>query len=121
MTIDYAFFGCWGGVGHFLFDKGKNTIHDPEREKLPRDSDLDGSRLFLPYPEQVGFGRCTYLPALNVTVLSWWNRVIDERGAVNSHVIVRGNYETGTMWNIFLHQFPEVAKLHTKPIIAVTY
>jgi hypothetical protein len=121
MMIDIAFFGCWGGAGHFMRTPDRQTVHDCERAGIPKDSDLDGSRLFLPYPENPGEGRLTYLPALNVTVLSWWNRVIDTRPAVNSHLIVRQETRLDTMWAIFVHKFPDLAALHTKPIVGRTY
>jgi hypothetical protein len=88
---------------------------------MPLPHDLDGSRLLLPYPERVGEGRRTFLPALNVTVVSWWNRVFDERGAVNSHIIQRGRVDFDVMWRIFNLQFPDLAKAHTRPDIAEAY
>lgn len=119
--IDFAFFGCRGGAGHFMTAPDGSSINDCDREGIPTPEDLDASRLFLPYPEKVGEGRITYLPALNVTVMSWWNRVIDERSCVNSHILCRGEVSIGTMWNVFTYRFPDVAKLHQKPIIARTY
>jgi hypothetical protein len=119
--IDFAFFGCWDQSGHYMFLPDKSQVRDCERGGIPTEAQLDGSRLFLPYPERVGEGRVTYLPALNVTVMSWWNRVFDERGAVNSHVICRGDQRVSTMWNVFVSRFPDLAKHHTKPIIAITY
>lgn len=117
--IQIAFFGCWGKAGHFLFDKDGNHIRGSACG-LPEEQ-LDGSPLLLPHPEVPGAGQCTYLPAWDVTVLSWWNRVFDTRSAVNSHVLCRGHVEPSTMWAIFQHNFPKVAAHHTKPVIKVVY
>ncbi len=119
--IDFAFFGCWDAPGHYMWAEGKRKVDDCKREMLPRGEDLDGSHLFLPYPENVGEGRCTYLPALNVTAFSWWNRVFDTRGAVNSHIIVRGDVGPQTCWNVLQYRFKELAAHHKKPIIGRTY
>jgi hypothetical protein len=119
--VDFAFFGCWDEAGHYMRTPDKQMVHDCVRVGIPRPEDLDGSRLFLPHPENVGEGRITYLPALNVTVLSWWNRIIDTRPGVNSHVICRGGQGIQTMWNVFASRFPDLAALHTKPIVGRTY
>lgn len=118
-----AFYGCWGGAGHFMYRPNKANIRDIECEKLgfPKDSQLDGSRLFLPYPEIPDHGRLTYLPALNLTILSWWNRVFDTRGAVNSHFMYRGEMSVTNMWHCFEHFNHDLWAAHKKPFIGVTY
>lgn len=119
--ISFAFFGCWKKSGHYFFAEGGTSIFNPESEGLPADRHMDGSRLLLPYPEKPGYGAKTYISALDLTILSWWNRVYDTRGAVNSHVLARGDFGPTTMWNIFQYRFKEIAVDHTKPIIEVRY
>lgn len=119
----HLFFGCWGASGHYMFTKSKRDIGDVDLRswEFPMTTDLDGSRLLLPNPEREGYGCRTYLPALHVTVLSWWNRVFDTRPGVNSHFLCRGRAGSELMWDIFNHQFQELAKHHTKPIIEERY
>lgn len=124
-THNAMFFGCWGNAGHYLFYPDKT--HPREEEALARGfpvHHLDGSTVFLPHPEIKGHGRLTYLPAPDIHILSWWNSVYDTRGAVNSHFMYKatsGNLSIWNAWHAFCHFFPDIAKDHTKPIIAVTY
>lgn len=118
--VRVAFFGCWGEPGHYLFGKGKARL-SPTGCFLPPDHAFDASPLLLPQPEVVGEGQCTYLPAWNLTVLSWWNGVFDSRGKVNSHVMYRGEASAQLMWDVFEHNFPEVAQHHTRPTIKVVF
>lgn len=97
------------------------SYYKRDGDGLPTPEQLDGSPLFLPYPENPGEGRLTYLPALNLSLLSWWNRVLDTRGAVNSHLMVRREMQLDTMWMIFIHKYATLAGLHTKPIVGRTY
>lgn len=116
--LDTAFFGCWNQAGHYLRDEKGTLIYNAHLVGLPKPEDLDGSHLFLPYPEVIGHGHLTYLPALDLSVMSWWNRVFDTRGKVNSHIMVRGHIESaGTMWRVFVNRYPEVARNHEVPII----
>ena len=64
--------------------------------------------------------RC-YLPALNLTVLSWWNRVFDSRGAVNSHILLRNEMRLDLVWAVFKYKFADLAGHHEKPIVGRTY
>lgn len=121
--IDCAFFGCWGESGHYMFLPSRQHLNDTrcKQSNIPCAHDLDGSHLFLPVPETQDHGRLTYLPAMNVTVLSWWNSLFDSRPGVNSHFIYRSEVSVSSMWHMFKHFYPELAKVHTKPIIGVTY
>lgn len=119
--IDFAFFGCWLRAGHSYFEQGGISIDNPQSRGLPDDHNMDASSLLLPYPEREGYGACTYLPHLNLTILSWWNRVFDTRGRVNSHVLVRSEVSPTTCWNVLNYRFKEIASHHTKPIIQVRY
>lgn len=121
--MNEAFFGCWGALGHYMFDKDKRHVTDMDCVQFgfPTNVQLDGSRLFLPYPEIPDHGRLTYLSALNITVLSWWNRVYDTRSAVNSHFMYQGNQSVATMWYCFGHFNTELRAAHKKPYIGVTY
>lgn len=123
LRVDHAYFGCWGQAGHYMFMQGKREISDIqcEQSNIPKGHQLDGSFLFLPRPEIPDHGRLTYLSAMNVTVLSWWNSLYDKRSKVNSHFIMRGEISVASMWHMFKHYFPELHAAHTKPFIGVTY
>lgn len=118
-----AFFGCWGQAGHYMFAPDKSHIRDLDCDRFgfPKPHELDGSRIFLPYPEIRDHGRLTYLSAPNLSVLSWWNGLYDTRGAVNSHFMYPGNHPIPVMWHCFGHYFPDLQKAHKKPFIGVTY
>lgn len=106
-----------------MYLPSKQSIDDTRcmGSNFPRGYHLDGSHLFLPVPETLDHGRLTYLPAMNVTVLSWWNNLYDKRPGVNSHYIHRSELSVSSMWHMFRHHFPDLAAAHTKPIIGVTY
>ena len=114
-----VYFGCWDRPGHFLWNQNKQWVSDRDIERLllPTAGTLDGSRLFLPYPEKVGAGAVTYLPAPDRTVLAWWGlNLWDQRGAVNSAIITNGNLDQTEMWQRFAGYFPELAEKLTRPV-----
>ncbi len=116
-----VYFGCWGRAGHFMHSPGRQYLSDQEikRNGIPTAAQLDGGRLFLPYPEKVGTGAVTYLPAPNLTVLAWWgNNPWDQRGAVNQAVITSGELGKTEMWKRFVRYFPELSEKLNQPLIA---
>lgn len=124
--IKALFFGCWGEAGHFLRTPSKTTPREEwvREAGFPPDHWLDGSRLFLPYPENVGEGRITYLAGSGIYVMSWWGSPWDNRGAVNNHFMYKttqSGISPFNMWHSFNHFFPDLAKHHQKPIIGTTY
>lgn len=115
-------FGCRGKAGHYLTKPNRDSVRDFETEKLgiPAAHSYDCSPAFLPYPESVGVGCLTYLPANHRTILAWWDRTYDKRGRCNMAVIASGcwiaNNEdpAGLLWDAFTKAFPDLAGL-TKP------
>jgi len=115
------YFGCWGGPGHFVFDRNKRSL---SREEMPpmalRSESLDGSRVFLPWPEIPGNGRLTYLIREGdcVTVLAWWDRTFDKRGACNAAIQCSGWETFDFLWDRFSRVYPALAAKLAKPTLA---
>lgn len=110
------YFGCWGGPGHFVFDRHKSTVRQLPPMAL-RGEDLDGSRVFLPSQEAPGYGRLTYLIRDGdcVTVLAWWDRTFDKRGACNAAIQCSGWETFDCLWDRFSRVYPSLAQQITKP------
>lgn len=111
------YFGCQNQAGHHLRDRTGRSIgdHDSVRLRIPRDFDLDGGPLFLPFPERKGQGAITYLPACDITVLAWWGNPWDSRGAVNTAVLMRGKHDYDSVWRAFEEAFPSLAPKLPRP------
>lgn len=120
---NHLFFGCWDESGHYLRTKHKKAVSSDEAERwgFLTPEDLDQSRLLLPRPQVEGQGCRTYLPALHLTVLSWWNQVLDTRPGVNSHFMMKGRAGDDMMWDTFHDHYPELAKLHFRPVLQTKY
>ena len=112
------YFGCWGRAGHFLFDPSKQEPRGQNYYLLPRAEDIDASPMFLPHPERKGAGALTYLPAIDLTILAWWGNPWDNRGKVNSAVLLRGRHDVDLVWSEFQMAFLSLAAQLTKPAVA---
>jgi hypothetical protein len=113
MTAGFVlYFGCWDQAGHFLWEPNHQHMRDFDADRLliPRGRDLDASLVFLPKPEKVACGAVTYLPANDRTVLAWWGSPWDNRGAVNSAIIVSGKASAEDCWQRFDATFPALAR-----------
>lgn len=110
MTDEVYFFGCWNESGHHLWDVRRGHVRNPERLRIPADTDLDGGPMFLP-PERLGDGALTYLPACNVTILAWWGSPWDGRGKVNNAIVARGFHSDDEVWVAFERLYPSLAAL----------
>jgi hypothetical protein len=114
------FFGCLGQAGHYLHRaRHWRTLdhHEAKQMRVPSDHALDGSAIFLPFPELKGNGALTYLPANDLTVLAWWGSPWDGRGAVNSAILVRGRHDVDAVWQAFEKAFPEFAPKMPRPTV----
>lgn len=120
MSPFLLYFGCWGGPGHFIYDRNQRSIDTPPGA-LPPEA-LDGSRVFLPYPEKVGHGQLTRLIRGDdcVTVLAWWDRTFDKRGACNAAIQCNGWETADPLWERFSRVYETLAKQLTKPQLAQT-
>lgn len=90
--IEALYFGCGrdGQLGHYLWraDGGPLTLRHPAKF-LERQ--LDGL-----YPPQTGpqvQGQALRHHVHGWTVVAWWDRTVDHRGASNSAVLIRGEYD----------------------------
>lgn len=103
-------FGCRGKPGHYLTYPNGQSVRDFDCDRIgsPKPSDLDASPLFLP-PERPGDGAITYLPAMDRTVLAWWDRTFDERGKCNMAIIVSGKATAEECWRRFSGRFADLA------------
>lgn len=84
---------------------------------IPRDHNLDGTPIFLPFPERVGEGALTYLPGTDRTVLAWWGSPFDSRGKVNNTIICAGRLSAGEVWLAFGSAFPALVMKLTFPSV----
>jgi hypothetical protein len=118
-------FGCRGKAGHHLTRPNRQEVRDFEAEKLgiPKASGYDCNPAFLPYPEKVGSGCLTYLPANHRTILAWWDRTYDARGRCNMAVIASGCWiadgddPAGLLWAAFVQAFPDLAGLKKPDLV----
>jgi len=114
------YFGCWNEAGHFLWDRNRMTIHDPLKQFGPNvipGEYLDGSRIFLPTPEQPGKGRLTHIVRGGeaVTVLAWWDRTFDKRPGCCAAIQSDGWDNPDYLWFRFCHVYQSLATKLTKP------
>jgi hypothetical protein len=78
--------------------------------RVPAAATLDGTPIFLPYPERAGNGALTYLPANDRSILAWWGgSPWDSRPGVNSAIIVAGRASVAEIWARFVTAFPQLA------------
>lgn len=117
------YFGPWGEPGHFVFDRNRRSVYSEQMPPMAlRAEELDGSRVFLPWPEVPGQGQLTYLIRRGqcVTVLAWWDRTFDKRGACNAAIQCDGWETPDFLWDRFTRVYEPLAKQLTKPRLAPT-
>jgi hypothetical protein len=89
------YFGCWDGPGHFLRDAdGRNTERRRAPEDLPWTIELMDAGLLrngkhLDVPDGRVWWTCGGAKAFWYAFY-WWDRSVDQRGACNSGLYVRG-------------------------------
>lgn len=109
------YFGCKDRAGHHLHASSGRSVsyHDAPRLRVP--CMMDGDAAFLPYPEKIGEGALTYLPANDLTILAWWGNPWDSRPGVNNSVMVRGRHDLDAVWSVFEQTFHDLAPKLKKP------
>ena len=126
-TVEAHYFGCLGELGHYWHNKNgcKRSLEISAR--LPAAfKRIDGG--FCPgavrgdlyarsCPEVEGEAALHHVEGW--TVLAWWDRSVDRRGACNSAIVARGTHDFTTMMEIGKAQYPEVLDRQRKPIILV--
>lgn len=114
----FLYFGCWDEPGHYLFNVYRKKVADSELSRFAmRPEQLDGSKIFLPYPEVPGDGRLTHLvrDGACITVLAWWDRTFDKRSACCAAVQCDGWETFDALWERFSHGFKPLAEQVSKP------
>lgn len=116
------YFGCWDKPGHYLYAPTGYTLqYDGVPTLALRGEDLDGSRLFLPWPEIPGQGQLTHvIRGLEcVTVLAWWDRTFDQRGRCNAAIQCDGWELADRLWVRFSAVYSALAQKLKKPELVI--
>lgn len=113
------YFGCWRQAGHYLFEQGMHSLglgRDRQQERLM--SFID-STLCPPGEEIEGVANRTHLnfDGAPVTVLSFWDRSVDKRGACNSSFILPGVLDFTAAMAEAKRVFPEIFARFTFNIV----
>ncbi len=122
VPITVLYHGCWGGIGHYLFDKNRNLLRNPafraweDRAGSPSkfiDNGLSWAcKRKLPGipPETEGVAKVTHLIAngFDWTVLGFWDRSVDSRYNSWSMFIATGTYDFDRMVELAKQNFPQV-------------
>lgn len=114
------YFGCWDRPGHYIWTRDKRTVYAHEVSSLAlRAEDLDGSTIFLPRPERPGHGQLTHLfrDGEPITVLAWWDRTFDQRGACNAAIQCDGWERMPRLWERFGRVYSTLAPKLTIPTL----
>lgn len=120
MRTDAYYFGCHREAGHFLWREGMTHAWQAERD-LPvplRPAVLDGG--YAPRDPKEEQGRAALHRVHDWTVIAFWDRSVDKRGACNSVFLFRPN--TLTFDQAIEHAqaiFPEVWSRFTFPVVPV--
>lgn len=101
------YFGCWSPAlcGHYLFDEAGHHADERRVPGLPiRPTLLDGGLLFgVPDKE----GNAVLFHGRGCTLLSFWDRSGDRRGASNSSFILPGRLQFGLAVETAKAAFPQ--------------
>jgi hypothetical protein len=85
--------------------------------RVPYVHDLDGTALFLPFPERRGKWALTYLPANDRTILAWWGlNPWDVRPGVNAAIITEGKCTAEECWGRLKEYFPNLVRNIDNPL-----
>lgn len=119
-SCEAYYFGCWGQPGHYwrhptnpLMKERDIEARVPEPFRRGRiDSGfcpgaVKGSAFDRTRPEVEGEAALHHVDGW--TVLAWWDRSVDRRGACNSNVVARGTFDFAAMLEVLKRQFPGVA------------
>lgn len=115
LTVEAYFFGCWQQAGHYWRHPRNPCMPDSDIVKRVGLARIDGG--FCPgsvagkpfdrsRPEVECEARLTHIEGW--TILGWWDRSVDRRGACNSNIVVRGTYDYAAMLAVLHAQFPTV-------------
>lgn len=110
MQIDCFYFGCWGRPGHYLFAPNGQHVYE-HTHALPPDfpvkvCTLDGG--LLGYPQREVEGEAVLTLIRNWTIISFWDRTVDHRGACNSNFVMRGRLLFDQAIEVAKSQYPTI-------------
>lgn len=118
------YFGCWGGSGHYLFDARGGS---PENETLPaelRRSRLDGAyapvfalRPGSRYDREQPEGKARLAHVAGWTVLAFWDRSCDGRGASNSAFLLESRLDFAGALLLARATFPSIFQRFTFEVV----
>jgi len=123
--MEPMYFGCWGEKGHYLWTRSRRPALEPET--LPPElhaHKLDGvyaPRLPGKYAGDKGpeaaQGRATITHVAGWTVLAFWDRSVDDRGASNSAFVIPGELTFEQARDRAREAFPEVWRRFTFEVV----
>lgn len=108
------FFGCWDGVGHYLFESRYNR---PSFESIPWGTDIDGGLAPAGVKQRQGVAELHHKDGW--TALSWWDRSIDHRSNSNAAILAEGTHNYDEMIQLGKDHFPEIMGRFEYPLIEV--
>jgi hypothetical protein len=107
MTDGMYYFGCWQEAGHYLRTPDGRTGEYALPHDFPfRVHTLDGG--FLPPKLPETEGRATLFHINGWTVMTFWDRSVDKRGACNSSFVFRGKLTFAEACALAADKFPSV-------------
>lgn len=115
------YFGAWDVPGHHLWTPSRLRLYPTNKTstRLPMDTDLDGSYMFLPRPESPSIGAITYVQNVHLqyTVLAWWDRTFDSRPGSCCAIVTGGRVMYEEAWERFSYYYPELSTKLSTPVL----
>ncbi len=117
------YFGCWKGLGHFLYDVNGLTVYRDDDGSYPPWGDglMDSTLLKNRRVPDVPDGRVYWTAGGHEFwyAFVWWDRSVDTRGNCNSGLYVRGfGYpEAQEAFGYACAQFPHVVGRQQYPLV----
>jgi hypothetical protein len=92
MSLKMFYFGCWNEKGHHLYTvSGASVPSRVDRTVFPfRESILDAGLLPVDDPQIQGKSTLSHISGW--TILSFWDRSVDDRFGSNSAFLIKGTY-----------------------------
>lgn len=110
------YFGCWGCLGHYLYDSQQRSVND-DKSEIPhawRRGALDGA--FAPrrgsgrYSEEYPQGVAAHTSKDGWTLIAFWDRTGDSRGNSSSTFLAKGDFTFEQMVAMAKFEFPDLWK-----------
>jgi hypothetical protein len=118
------YFGCWGQVGHYLWDpRGEHPKDDTMPTELRRNkidgvyAPVFGLRPGYNYDREQPEGRARLAYVSGWTVLAFWDRSCDRRGASNSAFLLEGHFDFAGALALARATFPSIFERFTFEVV----